>query len=119
MVNTRKYTEVCYSQQQKKKKKQVVYSRLGSTGKHSLERYNIVITYYFESLDSRLAGRFIVPAKNRYIKDICESCPINLADNSMVIPRTGDEQVDFTCARDVAKALESLINEFLGRSAEK
>ena len=58
---------------------------------------------------------YIVPAKNRYIKEIGESCPINLADNSMMIPGTGNEPVDFTWARDTAKALERLVTTPAGQ----
>jgi hypothetical protein len=32
---------------------------------------------------------YVVPAKNRYIKDIGKACPINLADGSIVIPGSG------------------------------
>ncbi|KAM5483924.1 hypothetical protein MaudMau93_006120 [Microsporum audouinii] len=52
---------------------------------------------------------YVVPAKNRYIKEIGVACPINLADGSMVIPGTGNEPVDFAWARDVAKALGKLV----------
>lgn len=52
---------------------------------------------------------YVVPAKNRYIREIGVSCPINLADNNAIIPGTGNEPVDFAWARDVAKALAKLI----------
>ncbi|KAM5453539.1 hypothetical protein MaudCBS49596_002742 [Microsporum audouinii] len=38
---------------------------------------------------------YVVPDKNRYIKEIGVACPINLANSSMVIPGTGNEPVDF------------------------
>ncbi|KAH7118620.1 hypothetical protein B0J13DRAFT_569449 [Dactylonectria estremocensis] len=53
---------------------------------------------------------YIVPAKNRYLKDIGDAVPINLANSSMLIPGTGEEPVDATWARDVAKGLASLID---------
>ncbi|EZG01771.1 hypothetical protein H106_07841 [Trichophyton rubrum CBS 735.88] len=52
---------------------------------------------------------YFVPSKNRYIKDIDECHPINWKANKAVIPGTGNEPVDFTWARDVAKGLASLI----------
>ena len=51
---------------------------------------------------------YFVPAKNRHIKDIGKCHPLNWADNSIVIPGSGDEPVDFTWARDVARGLVSL-----------
>lgn len=53
---------------------------------------------------------YAVPAKNRYIKDIGDAVPINLADSRIVIPGTGNEPVDITWARDVAKALAKLVD---------
>lgn len=52
---------------------------------------------------------YVVPSKNRYLKDIGKFCPINLADGSIVIPGTGNEPVDVTWVRDVAKALAELV----------
>ncbi|PVH91808.1 NAD(P)-binding protein [Periconia macrospinosa] len=52
---------------------------------------------------------YFVPTKNRYIKDIGEAHPINWSEDKIVIPGTGMEPVDFTWARDVVKALASLI----------
>ncbi|KAF7552840.1 hypothetical protein G7Z17_g4010 [Cylindrodendrum hubeiense] len=52
---------------------------------------------------------YVVPAKNRYLKDIGDACPVNLTDGRIVIPGTGKEPVDATWVRDVAKALASLI----------
>lgn len=52
---------------------------------------------------------YFVPAKNRYIKDIGEFHPCNWEGDRMVIPGTGQEPIDFTWARDVVRALASLI----------
>ncbi|KAL4867484.1 hypothetical protein BDV12DRAFT_171277 [Aspergillus spectabilis] len=52
---------------------------------------------------------YIVPARNRYMKDIGDAFPINLADSRMVIPGTGNEPVDFVAARDLARALVALV----------
>ncbi|KAI0192145.1 NAD(P)-binding protein [Astrocystis sublimbata] len=52
---------------------------------------------------------YFVPTKNRYIKDIDEFHPVNWKAKKIVIPGTGNEPVDFTWARDVVKALASLI----------
>ena len=52
---------------------------------------------------------YFVPIRNRYIKDIGEFHPINWVDNEIVIPGTGNEPVDFTWARDVARGLASLV----------
>ncbi|UNI18431.1 hypothetical protein JDV02_004700 [Purpureocillium takamizusanense] len=52
---------------------------------------------------------YLVPAKNRFLKDIDDACPVNLTGGSIVIPGTGTEPVDFTWARDVAKALAQLV----------
>ncbi|KAH7130942.1 hypothetical protein EDB81DRAFT_905644 [Dactylonectria macrodidyma] len=54
---------------------------------------------------------YIVPAKNRYLKDLGDSFPINMANSSMVIPGTGDEPINATWARDAAKGLASLIDK--------
>lgn len=54
---------------------------------------------------------YFVPAKNRHIKDIGECHPVNWVedDKKIVIPGTGNEPVDFTWARDVARGLASLV----------
>ncbi|KAK5624635.1 hypothetical protein RRF57_000351 [Xylaria bambusicola] len=52
---------------------------------------------------------YFLPTKNRYIKDISGFHPINWEGNKIVIPGTGNEPVDFTWARDVARALTSLV----------
>lgn len=53
---------------------------------------------------------YFVPAKNRYIKNIGKFHPMNWEDGKIVIPGTGNEPVDFTWARDVARGLASLVN---------
>lgn len=54
---------------------------------------------------------YFVPPKCRYIKDIGECHPINWVehDKKIVIPGSGNEPVDFTWARDVARGLASLV----------
>jgi nucleoside-diphosphate-sugar epimerase len=57
---------------------------------------------------------YFVPAENRYIKDIGEFHPVNREENRIVIPGTGNEPVDFTWARDVARGLAALVKAPLG-----
>ncbi|KAL2813188.1 hypothetical protein BDW59DRAFT_34785 [Aspergillus cavernicola] len=52
---------------------------------------------------------YIIPSRNRYLRDIGDSFPINLADTRMVIPGTGKEAVDLVAARDLANALAALV----------
>ena len=52
---------------------------------------------------------YVVPAKNRYLKDIGPAFPIDIANQTMVIPGTGREPFNVTCARDVAKSLVALL----------
>lgn len=52
---------------------------------------------------------YFLPTKNRYIKDISGFHPINWEGDKIVIPGTGNEPIDFTWARDVARALVSLV----------
>ncbi|KAJ5108239.1 hypothetical protein N7456_004914 [Penicillium angulare] len=52
---------------------------------------------------------YLVPAKNRYLKDIGPAFPIDLADRKIIIPGTGKEPINVTCARDLAKALVRLL----------
>lgn len=52
---------------------------------------------------------YFVPSKNRHIRDIGKCQPISWVDNKIVIPGTGNEPVDFTWARDVAKGLAALV----------
>ncbi|KAJ5306135.1 hypothetical protein PENANT_c024G03979 [Penicillium antarcticum] len=53
---------------------------------------------------------YVVPAKNRYLKDIGPAFPIDVANQTMLIPGTGFELFNVTCARDVAKSLVALLN---------
>ncbi|KAL2793380.1 hypothetical protein BJX66DRAFT_306057 [Aspergillus keveii] len=52
---------------------------------------------------------YILPPANRYMKDIGDAFPINLAEKRMVIPGTGSERVDWISARDLAKGIVSLV----------
>ncbi|RDA82873.1 hypothetical protein CP532_0397 [Ophiocordyceps camponoti-leonardi (nom. inval.)] len=52
---------------------------------------------------------YIVPSRNRYIKDYGDFCPVNLTGGTIVIPGSGTEKIDLTWARDVAKALAKLV----------
>jgi uncharacterized protein YbjT (DUF2867 family) len=52
---------------------------------------------------------YVVPSKNRYLKDIGPAFPIDLANQTMVIPGTGHAPFNVTCARDVAKSLVALL----------
>jgi uncharacterized protein YbjT (DUF2867 family) len=52
---------------------------------------------------------YVVPAKNRYLKDIGPAFPIDVSNQTMVIPGTGQELFNVTCARDVAKSLVALL----------
>ncbi|KAK8924279.1 Oxidoreductase swnR [Metarhizium anisopliae] len=51
---------------------------------------------------------YVLPVKNRYIKDIGDSAPFNLSSKRIVIPGTGKELLDVTSARDLCKALVAL-----------
>ncbi|KAJ5876498.1 uncharacterized protein N7529_002082 [Penicillium soppii] len=52
---------------------------------------------------------YVVPSKNRYLKDIGPAFPIDLANQTMIIPGTGHAPFNVTCARDVAKSLVALL----------
>ncbi|CEN60366.1 hypothetical protein ASPCAL02807 [Aspergillus calidoustus] len=52
---------------------------------------------------------YILPPANRYMKDIGDAFPINLAEKRMVIPGTGSEKVDWISARDLARGIVSLV----------
>jgi nucleoside-diphosphate-sugar epimerase len=54
---------------------------------------------------------YFVPASSRYIKDIGDFHPVNFETNTITIPGTGEEQISFTAARDVAKAIAKLIDQ--------
>ncbi|KAL4918442.1 hypothetical protein BDW62DRAFT_217618 [Aspergillus aurantiobrunneus] len=53
---------------------------------------------------------YIVPRANRYMKDIGDAFPANLAERRMVVPGTGRERVDFIAARDLARGLARLVS---------
>ncbi|KAL2862576.1 uncharacterized protein BJX67DRAFT_366076 [Aspergillus lucknowensis] len=52
---------------------------------------------------------YIVPVGKRYLKDIGDAFPVNLAGGRVVIPGTGGEVVAFTAARDLARAIAALV----------
>ncbi|KAA8649952.1 hypothetical protein EYZ11_001004 [Aspergillus tanneri] len=52
---------------------------------------------------------YIVPLKNRYLKDIGDAFPVNLAEKRMVIPGSGKELVTITAARDMTRAIVALL----------
>lgn len=52
---------------------------------------------------------YIVPTKNRYMKDIDDAFPINIKTKKIEIPGSGKEFVDFTTARDMARAMAKLV----------
>jgi nucleoside-diphosphate-sugar epimerase len=52
---------------------------------------------------------YVVPSRNRYIRDIGGAHPIDLGGKSILIPGTGKEPIDLTSARDVAKGMASLV----------
>ncbi|KAM0286995.1 hypothetical protein ACHAQH_000680 [Verticillium albo-atrum] len=52
---------------------------------------------------------YIVPSRNRYLKDAGEAFPIDLASGKILIPGTGDELLDVTSARDAARAIAKLM----------
>ncbi|KAJ6444839.1 NADH(P)-binding domain-containing protein [Purpureocillium lavendulum] len=52
---------------------------------------------------------YLVPPRNRHIKDIGDAHPVDLSKRTMVIPGTGNEPINFTWARDIAKALAHLV----------
>lgn len=51
---------------------------------------------------------YLVPVKQRYIKDIGPYFPVDFHTNTMKIPGTGNERIEFTAARDYAKAVAAL-----------
>ncbi|KAL4786955.1 hypothetical protein BJX76DRAFT_354569 [Aspergillus varians] len=57
---------------------------------------------------------YILPGKNRYMKDIGDAVPGNLEERRMVIPGIGKEKVDFISARDLAKGLVGLVRAVPG-----
>jgi len=53
---------------------------------------------------------YLIPQNLRYIKDIGDFYPINLDNNTLKIPGTGNELVALTSARDAARAIAQLVN---------
>ncbi|KAF2810823.1 uncharacterized protein BDZ99DRAFT_462134 [Mytilinidion resinicola] len=53
---------------------------------------------------------YVVPEKNRYIRNIDDAHPVNFNDKTMIIPGAGDEPITFTTARDGARAIAHLFN---------
>ncbi|KAH8774575.1 hypothetical protein F5883DRAFT_15742 [Diaporthe sp. PMI_573] len=52
---------------------------------------------------------YVVPARNRKLPDAGEAIPVNIAGNSMLIPGTGNEPLDVSAVRDVARAVAKLL----------
>lgn len=61
---------------------------------------------------------YILPSANRYMKDIGDSFPVNLAEKRAVISGTGRELVDFISARDLARGLVTLVERQKGEWEE-
>ncbi|OAQ64930.1 NADH(P)-binding domain-containing protein [Pochonia chlamydosporia 170] len=53
---------------------------------------------------------YIVPKKNRYLTDAGEAFPIDITSKKVIIPGTGNDPVDLTAARDLARALALLVS---------
>ncbi|EXJ84087.1 hypothetical protein A1O3_04754 [Capronia epimyces CBS 606.96] len=53
---------------------------------------------------------YIVPSRNRYLKDIGGAFPIDLGSGTAEIPGPGDLPFNLTAARDVAKAIAALVS---------
>ncbi|KAB8067189.1 hypothetical protein BDV29DRAFT_186604 [Aspergillus leporis] len=53
---------------------------------------------------------YVLPVRNRYIKDIGDSAPFNLSSQRIIIPGTGKELLDVISARDLSKAIIALFN---------
>ncbi|KAF2805517.1 NAD(P)-binding protein [Mytilinidion resinicola] len=52
---------------------------------------------------------YVVPSRNRWMKEIGDVFAIDLAGKKIVIPGTGKEPLDFTSVRDLAKAVVKLV----------
>jgi swainsonine biosynthesis oxidoreductase SwnR len=57
-----------------------------------------------------LFADYVVPAKNRYLMDMREGNMIDFKAKQLTFPGTGYEPLDMVSARDVARALASLVN---------
>lgn len=53
---------------------------------------------------------YILPSKNRHLKDAGPGFPIDLANQRIIIPGTGDDLISFLAARDLARALSLLVS---------
>ncbi|TIA57434.1 NAD(P)-binding protein [Aureobasidium pullulans] len=53
---------------------------------------------------------YILPSKNRHLKDAGPGFPIDLANQNIIIPGTGDDEISFLAARDLARALSLLVS---------
>lgn len=53
---------------------------------------------------------YILPSKNRHLKDAGPGFPIDLANQNIIIPGTGDDEISFLAARDLARALSVLVS---------
>ena len=53
---------------------------------------------------------YILPSKTRHLKDAGPGFPIDLANQNIVIPGTGDDEISFLAARDLARALSLLVS---------
>lgn len=69
---------------------------------------------------------YIIPRKNRHMSDVGDSFAVNLADGRFVVPGTGEEEIELTATRDVARAVVHLLQaprgsweEFVYISGEK
>lgn len=54
---------------------------------------------------------YVVPQKNRYLMDAGEAFPIDITSKKIIIPGTGNDPVDVTAARDLARALALLVSQ--------
>lgn len=52
---------------------------------------------------------YVVPRRNRRLRDAGDAIPVNLAGRSMLIPGSGGEPLDLTAVRDVARAVAGLL----------
>lgn len=69
---------------------------------------------------------YIIPRKNRYMSDVGDSFVVNLAEGRCVVPGNGEDEIELTATRDVARAVVLLLQapkgsweEFIYVSGEK
>lgn len=53
---------------------------------------------------------YVVPSKNRYLRDPGPAFPVDLTAKCVIIPGTGNDPIDLTAARDLAAGLAMLAN---------